>query len=215
MREVDVAGEYAAQDETNVQMFFHNNYAVNKIDYYLRRTVSTEVRLTEGGEALVTTEVVMENLAPDDPPSLLIGPGVEGDEPGLNRMLFNILGPTSAIFEKIEVDGKDVPLLQYQDGRFPVAWDVLEIPPGDTAQVRVDYRVQDAISVVDGVPRFQFRIIPQTLPNHDRYSITIEAPQGLALAESYPDTPGIRRFTRKGLLDQSRLFDFVIVDRGD
>ena len=215
LREIEAAGEYGPKRETNVQLVFHNNYTVSKVGYYLERSISTDIELTERGEALVTTEVTMRNLAPDGPPSLLLGPGVQGDEPGLNRMLFNVLVPRGSTFEEIEVDGAEVPLLEFRDGRFPVSWDVVEIPPGGDARVKVTYRVVNAISTDDGIPTFRFRMVPQALVNPDRFSITIEAPSGLALAEGHPDTPGITRFTKRGVLDTSKLFEFVIVDPSD
>lgn len=215
MSQVEAAGEYVRSDENNVQLVFHNNYAVNKVDTFLERSISTDIELTERGEALVTTRIDMRNRAPDGPPSLLLGPGLEGDPPGMNRMLFNLLAPRGAVFEKVEVDGKEVALLEYRDGKFPVAWELLEMPAGSDSRVEVTYRVTNAISVRDGVPRFNFRIVPQALVKPDRFSLTIEAPAGLALAEGHPDTPGVARFTKQGLLDESESFEFVIVDPPD
>lgn len=215
LREIGAAGEYASKDDANVQMIFHNTYSINKVGYFLRRSISTDIELTERGEALVTTRIGMRNRAPEGPPSLLLGPGVKGDPPGMNRMLFNLLAPRGAVFEKVEVDGREVALLEYRDGKFPVAWDLLEMPAGTDSRVEVTYRVTNAISVRDGVPRFNFRIVPQALVKPDRFSLTIAAPAGLELAEGHPDTPGVARFTKQGLLDESESFEFVIVDPPD
>jgi hypothetical protein len=214
MEEIGASGDYAPSGDRNVQMVFHNNYAVNKVDYFLRRSVRTDVSLTTDGEALVTMEATMKNLAPNAPPSLLLGPGVEGDEPGLNRMLFNFLAPLDTEFEKLWIDGDEVPIVEYTDGDFPVLWDVMEIPAGESVTVTVEYRVPNAISVEGGVPRFNFRLVPQALPTPERFTLAIEPPAGLALAEGHPDTPGIRDFSVKGTLDGPRSFGFVLVDPG-
>lgn len=212
LAETEVAGEYV-EDDSNIQMVFHNAYTVSKVDYFLHRKTSTRVELSQQGDATVTTRVRLRNEAPAGPASLLLGPGVRGDEPGLNRMLFNVLAPATAEFETFSVDGEDLPVETYIDQSYPVAWRVVEIPAGKEAIVEVTYRILGAISIEDRIPRFKFTLTPQPLVNPEEYSLLIEAPERLALAERYADVPAVERFEESGILSSTQEYDFVLVQK--
>lgn len=199
--QIEADGSYGPENQ-NTQVVFHNNYSVNKVDYYLRRSIDTRVRLTLAGNAEVTTTVEMTNEAPDGPPSLLLGPGIKGDPVGLNRMLFNVLAPPSTRFDSTRVDGSEESFLQYQDDGSRVAWNLLEIPSGQTTKVKVTYTIPGAIKSVRNRPTFPFRLVPQPLPAPDEYYIRIEAPSGFEIFENVYDRNGERAFDDQGVLDR-------------
>lgn len=180
MAAVDANSDYG-EFSPNVQVVFHNNYSANKVDYFLRRDTETVIRLRRGGIAEVETTVTIRNTAPSGPPSLLLGPARAyrpNDPPGMNRMLFNILMPAGSGVLSWNQNGRDVEPIIYEDEIHPVAWNVLEVPAGETTTVRLRYELDDAYQVSDSGAVFDFSMFPQPLVVPERYRLSIQAPDG-------------------------------------
>lgn len=162
----------------NVQFVYHNNRGVNKVDYFLDREIETEIELTEAGEAMVTTTISLENDAPDGPPSYSLGPGLEGDPPGLNRMYLNAIIPKGARVIDFAVNGRTRrPQLESEIG-YPVAWDELEIEPGRRADVMVQYYLRDAF---EPGGTFEMIFYPHAAVRPDHLRVLVEGPGGMHL----------------------------------
>lgn len=170
-------GEYTLAG-ANPQLVFHNNYGLNKLDYYLRRTVDTHVQLDPAGNALVTTSVSMTNDAPPGPSSLLLGEGGEGPNPGTNHMLFNVLMPPDARVRRLTVNGRGGTPAEYLDEGHPVAWDILSIPPQGTSVVKLTYLV---LNETAGSP-FRMTLFPQATARPDEFSLVADAPSGYSVS---------------------------------
>jgi hypothetical protein len=209
---VGASGEYTSTETKNVQMAFRNAYTVSKVDYFLKENIETDVRLSRQGDATVTTRMTMRNTAPDGPASLLLGPGIEGDQPGFNRTLLNFLIPPSGQFESIVVNGEDAPVDQFTDDGHPVAWHLVEIPPGETAEVEVRYRVLEAIAYDGVIPRFDLNLVPQPHVTPANYSLRVEAPSGVVLAEGFEGGSTMRVFSDSGTFDETKSFRFVLLE---
>ena len=184
MTELGLDGEPAASG-ANVQLVFHNNYGLNKVDYYLRRKIETDVALDYDGSARVTTTAIMTNTAPSSGPltDLL---GKSPRKQGINRMLLAFLMPRgSTAQEYVEVRGgkprSSTPFV-YKDDGFPVAWKVLRLRPGETARYTIDYSMPDANLSQDG--EFQMSLLPQPATVPDNYSVTILPPEGLLIQDA-------------------------------
>ena len=203
-------GEYATTGG-NTQLVFHNNYAVNKIDYYLRRSISTDIALNRDGTADIKTVIDLRNEAPSGPKSLLLGPGVSGDEPGLNRMILHVLAPTTAEIERVAVDGDEVPAKILYDDEFPVAWHVLELPSGNETRVVLRYTLMHAIDVEEGIPRFRFAMVPQPLPTPDEVSLTVNPPPGFAFVDRLNGSHN-EVYEHKGKLDSTLSIDLEVAE---
>lgn len=183
MAAIDADSDYADY-APNVQMVFHNNYSANKVDYYLRRSLETRIRLKTGGIAEVETVVVMRNTAPEGPASELLGPAERyrpDDPPGMNRMLINVLLPLEGEVGSWRQEGKRLEPIVYEDESHPVAWNVLEMRPGEAVTVRLRYLIRDAYEVSDAGAVFNFSMFPQPLVVPERYRLTIEPPGGFTL----------------------------------
>lgn len=197
----------------NLQLIFHNNYAPNKVDYFLRREINTTVRLTSRGAARVTTTVRLHNRAPKGPPSLLLGPNVygrpTGDPPGLNRMLISFLLPKAAQGERLSIQGRSrVPFL-HSDTGFPVISDIVDIPPGQRRSLRATYRFPAGTSSDD---IFVFTLFPQTTVRPDRYSLKIQAPTGALLREiGSEQISALPVFERSGRLLEEQVVKLKLV----
>nr|MBA2600676.1 DUF4012 domain-containing protein [Actinomycetota bacterium] len=156
----------------NVQMVFSNNYSVNKVDYYLQRDIDTKVELGQDGSADITTIVTIENQAPTGPPSLLLGPGIKSDPPGLNRMVLNILMPMGSLVRDFSLDGEPTVPIEYNEGAFPVAGYVIDIAAGGTATVKIHYSVPDAVNLSEQ-ETFSFTLFPQATVNPDSFALSV------------------------------------------
>lgn len=168
---------------SQTQMAFNVNYAVNKVDYFLHRDLTTAIRLQPDGTAAVTTQIELENRAPAGQPSTLLGTG-EDLPPGTNQMTINLLMPPGSTLDRFQVEGEDRAALTYTDDASPVVWDLLEIPPGESTTVTVDYSIPAAILGEGADQAFQFVMFPQPTVNPDTYKLTIQPPAGLAIANS-------------------------------
>lgn len=184
----------------NVQAVFHNNAGANKIDYFLRRSIDTRVEIQKNGYVLVETSVRLENQAPPEgPSSLLLGPGIEGDEAGLNGMFLHFLLPEGAVFESYSVDGRqDVPAFDDEDGR-PLLTDGVEIPARSSSIAVIRYYLsRDPIDPRIG-GAVHLTLFPQPGAAPDRYSLVVEGSRGWIL-----ELAGERaqRLERSGILDR-------------
>jgi hypothetical protein len=173
--ELGVAGSFSSLGP-NVQYVFHNNVGANKVDYFLRRSIATTVRLTQQGSARVITSATLTNLAPAGPRSDLLGPEVSGLPPGASRMFLNVVLSRGAEVDAYGVDGELKPTLLSDEAGYPAVWDIVVVPPGETVEVTVGYTVPNAYDASANAPKFDFVLFPQSTIRPDRFSLTVAAP---------------------------------------
>ena len=189
----------------NLQMVWNNNVAVNKVDYFLEREIATSIALDESGAAEVITEIRIENHSPAGPPSPLLGPGIKGDPPGLNRMYLNVLLPEGSRLRRFAVEGARRTPFQADEAGFPVVWDILEVPAGEQVVVDVVYSIPDMIASAPGRKSVEFTMIPQASASNDKYSVRVRLPDvidELVAEEGVRD--GVRTVRSGGTLDSAR-----------
>jgi hypothetical protein len=178
LEELETDGSFAGLGD-NIQLVFHNNVTVNKVDYFLERSIDTRIELTERGQARVTTTVTLGNNAPKGPPSLLLGPGIAGDPVGLNRMYLNFVLPRAAKIMGLTIDGRKTSPLRGTEAGYPVAWEVVEIPAGETSEVRIAYVIEKAFDP-DDESSFSLSLVPHPGVTEDPLSVSITPPAGFA-----------------------------------
>jgi hypothetical protein len=167
----------------NVQLVFHNNAAANKVDYFLRRSIHTGVRLLPSGDASVSTRLVVRNTAPKGPPSYFLGPGMEGDPPGMNRMLLGFVIPRGSKRLSLSVDGRLRRPFRGEDEGLPVLWDVVEVRAGRSRVVTVRYEIPTAWDTSSDHSSFTMTLVPQALAQPDDFSLTITPPDAFSVTE--------------------------------
>lgn len=202
-------------NDPNLNMVFHNNYSGNKVDYYLRRTVNTTVTLTLDGRIREETKVVIENTAPDGPASPLLGPpedlAKKGDEPGLNRMILNFLIPEGSSPRSLRVGQKEIDPFTFQESRHLVAWDVVEIPAGES---RTATLISEGPANISRSGIFTLTLQPQTMVEPDGFNLKIVAPSGFMLVQADRLTvQPASTFEASGVLDEPRAFSLQLVSR--
>ncbi|HEX2295932.1 MAG TPA: DUF4012 domain-containing protein [Actinomycetota bacterium] len=200
----------------NIQLVFNNNAVPSKVDYFLRRTIDTEVRVAQDGEALVTTKVTLRNTAPDGPPSLLLGPNIGGDPEnlrndtaGMNRMFLDILLPQRAHYEDYRFNGRSKLAPRDFEAGHPVVWRLLTIPPGETTTIEVVYSSRHLVDLGSDGGTFDFTFVPQTTAFPDRYSFTLVPPLGYEVVED--DAAPVPLFETRGTLETDVELDLTFV----
>ena len=204
LRALDADGDYSRYGP-NVQMAFHNNFAANKVDWFLHRRMDMDVRITADGETRVTTTFTLRNDSPPGPASPLLGfPPFNQYRPGLNGLFFNLLMPAEAQVFRFHINDERAPYILHRDGPYPVAWDIVRIPPGGTAEVFIRYHVQGMLQTFEGDTTFEMTLFPQGLVRPDDFELTVTAPDGTRLVPDGSGDPGAEdeTFTTGGLLDE-------------
>ena len=212
LHRLDADGDYSDEGD-HVQMLFHNNYAANKVDYFLEREVDTTVRLQEDGGAHVEVSVDLENSAPAGPPSDLLGRrAFKGYPPGFNGMFLNLILPREATVYRFLQNGEQSPYILDVDDGFPVAWDLVELDPGESSNVTIRYRVPSVFQETPRGARYQLKLLPQALVRPDPYDVTVYPPEGMEIVDyaSGELTDGALRMS--GLLEEEVLVEVRVAD---
>jgi hypothetical protein len=200
-----VSGDFSVHGP-NVQLAFNENYSVNKVDVYLHRDIDTSVQLLEDGGAKITTRVSLENLAPAGPASVLLGDGAP-TPPGTNRMLQGLLIPVNGEVRSIEIEGERLPPFTYSDTGYPVGWDLVTVPPGETLDLTYRY-------VLEGPPvgdrgRFGLTLVPQTSANADSFSIRFLPPTDYEVTGAIGASISDGRASASGVLTAPKMINVV------
>ena len=176
LADIGVAGDQTIAGPS-VQMLYNNNFAANKVDYFLHRTVQTAVGLHEDGTADVDVEILLENAAPSGKGSVLVRPLRRDLPSGVNDMIWYLLMPEGSEPKTLSIDGTDSNILEGRDGAYPVAWQPLAINPQKSATVRLSYRWPSAVTD----RTFELTLWPQAAARPDSFSLKVTAPPGYGL----------------------------------
>ena len=181
LSELGAAGDHTIAGPS-VQMLFNNNFAANKVDYFLHRTVQTAVALSADGTADVEVEMLLENAAPAEEGSVLVRPLRRDLPSGVNDMIWYLLMPEGSVPRTLTMDGTDTNILEGKEGAYPVAWQLLAIDPQERATVRLSYRWPSAVTTAGS---FELTLWPQAAARPDSFSLEVSAPPGYGLARGY------------------------------
>jgi hypothetical protein len=206
--EAEAAGSYDSYGP-NVQMVFHDNLGVNKVDYFLKRRINTRIEIEESGDALVTTSIKVNNDSLDEP--VLAGGGVEGDPPNLNRMFLNAILPKEAQVQSLTVGGEYRPEVPDNEDGFPVVWDIVALESGQATKMVVEYRLPNAFNTSAESGTFDMTLVPQATIIPDRFSLKVSPPDGFSASiEEGGDGAGEPATSVKGKLDSVRTYRIVL-----
>jgi hypothetical protein len=212
--ELGAAGSLEAVGPST-QMVFNNNYAVNKVDYFLRKDINTHITIAANGDALVRTQADLQNGAPTGPASLLLGPGIKGDDPGLNRSVLTFLLPRNSQLRGLTIDGEKQEGVEYLEEDNPVAWSLLEIPAGGDSKAIVEYRVSGLLSSLSADSAlFSFTTVPQPAVVPEKFDLQIEAPPGfIFLSRNGEDLRPSSAYRWSGKLESEEQFDLILTPK--
>jgi hypothetical protein len=176
--DAEVAGTYDNYGP-HVQMVFNNNLAASKVDYFLRRSINTNIVIANDGSAEVTTSIKLRNRAPSSD-SALLDRAIESDPPGLNRLFLNAMLPQGAQLHTVSVGGEARPAVTDDEAGFPTVWDIVVLEAGDSTTMKVSYRLPNALDTSEGRSGMDWTLVPQATVVPDKFSVRVQAPDGFA-----------------------------------
>ena len=124
-------------------------------------------------------------------------------------MILNFMVPEGAANLRLKSDGASIEPNTYHEENHDIAWDSLEILPGEVSVATLTYEIEGAAEVEDG-GSFKMTLFPQTLVNPDRYSFEIEGPYGFAFDDGIDDPT--TSYVAQGVLERPRLIDLRLVE---
>jgi Protein of unknown function (DUF4012) len=158
----------------------------NKAGYFARKEVEHRIALQPDGSAVVTSTIRLRNEAPDGPPSVLLGSGQSGDEPGHFAAYVNVYLPAGSTEITSEIgDSPGLGLVESEFGR-PVVLELLSVPPGESATLTVRYRVPGAAAEGGDAWAYRAGFVPQPALRPDALTVEISVPPGSAIAAAAP-----------------------------
>ncbi|WP_309649885.1 DUF4012 domain-containing protein [Nocardioides sp.] len=156
---------------------FTQNFNQSKMDFWQRRTATSEVRLDADGTARVRLRVVVDNTSP---PYQQPGtdPGIGYFTRDLGITLATFLPPEATDLEAAwQGEALDATLRSFQGHQYFTATETL--PTGGRAVLEATYTVPDAASVApDGSLSYELTLDPQAMVNPQTSDVTVHFPAG-------------------------------------
>lgn len=203
LRRLATTGEIVAS-ESMVQHVFHNNVGDNKVDFYLQRSISTQVRFARSGDAFVRTEIQIENGAPVSGDIAMTRSYTGATTRGTNLMDLHVLMPIASEDPRwTRADGGPLRGATATHAGLPSTWTIVRTAPQNTKVVAVEYAIPDATQLLRG-GRFSFTLVPQPTVRPDTYSVKVTAPAGFEVTTEV--SRGVKRGRSavfEGVLDRS------------
>jgi hypothetical protein len=155
-----------------------NSGSATKLDYYISRTIAYDVELRADGSAASTVDIELHNAAPPDGIShRVIGPNVDGLEPGEQRLILSTYAQDGA--ELGSVDGGDGEVDVDTELGHAVFTTVAQVDAGDTAQVSLAWDRPSAWSPTAEGGIYRLTVVRQTTIPPTRVDVTIALPPGM------------------------------------
>jgi hypothetical protein len=175
-KELGIAGDLdRASSADDVVGVFTNNAAGNKLDVYVTRTVTDDVRLDpRSGIARAHITVTLENRAPAELPAYVVGSTAV---PGHARSIVEVLRPAGDILTDARLNGGPAFPTTEDEARLHGYRLMIDLPAGKTA--RID--LTTSTTVRPG--RYRLVVLPQPASPSDRYKIDVHLPLGWAASD--------------------------------
>jgi hypothetical protein len=148
-------------------------------------TVRQTVRIREDGSAAVDAEVLFENDAGTDPPSVLLGRPVGGLPVGTFAANVTVSMPAAA--EQIAAEtSRPSPIEVGRDLQLATVTGSIIVRGGDSETLTVSYVVPDVVRTVDGVNQVVLRVLPQPTIDGVTFQVRVVLPDGASIVSASP-----------------------------
>jgi hypothetical protein len=155
----------------------------------VQTTVRQTIRIQDDGSAAVDAQILFENDAGTDPPSVLLGRPIGGIPVGTFAADVTLFLPATA--EEIDAEtSRPSPIRAGRDMGLATVTGSLAARGGDSETLSVSYAVPDAIRTVDGVNRIVLRVLPQPTLGGVRFQIRLVLPDGSRIVSTSPGLEG-------------------------
>ena len=154
--------------------------------FFARKETIHRVSLTAEGGATVETEAILENGAPDGPPSPLLGEGSTGDPIGYFAAFVNVYLPEGATDVETSVEpGVSLGLIEEEFGH-PVAMELVGAGPGERASMTVTYEVPEALVRRGNLWEYRLGYRPQPALTPSGLEVEVAVPPGADVVAASP-----------------------------
>lgn len=152
-------------------------------------TVQQTITVRPNGSASVDAEVLFENGAGTDPPSVLLGRPIGGLPVGTFAADVTLYLPKNAQDIAAETS-RPSPIRVGRDLGLVTVTGSVSVRGGDSTTLTVTYLVPDAVRTVDGAREVALRVVPQPTLAGVRFQIRIVLPDGSTIVST---SPGLQR----------------------
>lgn len=132
-----------AESDTPEVGVYLNDSAADKLSYYLDYAVDVTPRSCGSTDAqVIDVEVTLTNTLPPGSPIVpsILGPGLDGAEPGTLRKSLLAYGPVSGSITSALLDGSDAPITEVTHLGRPVGVVTFDLAPGQTRSLSYEMR---------------------------------------------------------------------------
>ncbi len=172
-------GALTAPTGNDVSAVIVNSGSGSKIDFYATRNVDYDVRLTDDGSAIASTEVTIVNDAPTSGvPDYVIDPIPPFAEPGDNVSLVRILCPARCDLLTAERDGHEQGLATGTELGLTWYQDFFTVPAGTKGTLGIQTKLEDVWQGNSSAGTYRLTFLNQTTVEPTTASIAIHAPEG-------------------------------------
>ena len=152
-------------------------------------TVQQTITVRPNGSASVDAEVLFENGAGTDPPSVLLGRPIGGLPVGTFAADVTLYLPKNAQDIAAETS-RPSPIRVGRDLGLVTVMGSVAVRGGDSTTLTVTYLVPDAVRTVDGAREVALRLMPQPTLKGVRFQIRIVLPDGSTIMSASPGLHG-------------------------
>lgn len=150
------------------------NYGMNKVDYYLKESVSHDVELQEGGRAKMSTSVTLYNRAPNSGlTEYVAGKASPGAPAGTNEAYLSIFVPKESRLKLATLNGLSSTVEVAPELDKTVFSILAKIPPGGKSVFRFEYEVPKALTGGGSDREYSLIIQKQPMVNDAEYAVSV------------------------------------------
>ena len=148
-------------------------------------TVVQTVSIRPNGSAAVDAEILFDNGAGTDPPSVLLGRPVGGQPIGTFAADVTLYIPKAA--EQIEAEtSRPSPITIDRELGTATVTGSIAVRGGESTSLTVAYVIPDAVRTVNGAKEITLRLVPQPTMAGIRYEIRVSLPDGSTILSASP-----------------------------
>ena len=152
----------------------------------VQTTVRQSIRVRDDGSVAVDAEILFDNGAGTDPPSVLLGRPIGGFPVGTFAADVTLFVPATA--ESIAAEtSRPSPIEVASELGLTAVTGSITVRGGDSATLTVTYVVPDVVRTVEGSKQLALRVLPQPTLHGVRYQLRLVLPDGSSVLSASPD----------------------------
>jgi hypothetical protein len=152
-------------------------------------TVRQTIRIRDDGSAAVDAEILFENGAGTDPPSVLLGRPVGGIPVGTFTAGVTMYLPATAADITAETS-RPSPIEVVRELGLTAVSGSISVRGGESATLTVSYVVPGVVQTVDGSKQLTLRVLPQPTMHGVRFQLRVVLPEGSSIHSTSPGLVG-------------------------